>query len=359
VSPTACQRCRARSWLLARLAGHLDVGRVRLLELLELGDHELIAAVGGRHQPALRRELAEARRPAAPLTPGPESICRCQAGYPSRLGDLGAPPSVLHAAGGLKALLAAAEQDPVAVVGSRRPSAYGIEVARGLGRELASAGVPVVSGLALGIDSAAHAGALEAGGSTIAVLPGPADRPYPRHHRRLYAQILKAGAAVSELPSLPGLTMRRWMFPARNRVIAGLSAMTVVVEAAQGSGALLTAAVAANLGRPVGAVPGRVTSRQAAGPNRLLAEGARVIRGAQDVLDAVFGAGERTLAQAGRSPLAPDQARLLEALTDGAAPAQALVQAGLDAETGMAALASLELEGYVRRQPAGRYEVIP
>jgi len=345
--------------LLARLAGHLDVGRLRLLELLELGDEELIAAVGGRHQPALRRELADARRPAMPLAPGPESVCRCQPRYPGRLEELAAPPAVLHVAGGLERLLAAADQDPVAVVGSRRPSPYGVEVARALGRELASAGVPVVSGLALGIDSAAHAGALEAGGPTIAVLPGPADRPYPRQHRRLYTQILQAGAAVSELPSLPGLTVRRWMFPARNRVIAGLSAMTVVVEAAPGSGALLTAAVAASLGRPVGAVPGRVTSRQAAGPNRLLAEGGRVIRGAQDVLDAVFGAGHRTLAQADRSPLAGDQARLLEALADGAPPAQALAQVGLDAETGMAALASLELEGYVRRQTAGRYEVLP
>src|SRR5205823_14183003 len=130
----------------------------------------------------------------------------------------------LHVAGSLERFMALAAQDPVALVGSRRPSSYGLEVARSLGRDLACAGLTVVSGMALGIDAAAHAGALDAGRPTIAVLPGPADRPYPRQKRRLHQKIVEQGAAVSELAS-PG-DLRRWMFPARNRLIAALAAMT-------------------------------------------------------------------------------------------------------------------------------------
>jgi len=345
--------------LLGRLAGHLDTERGRLLELLELADEELIAAVGGRRTPELLRELAERRRRPSAVAENLGSICRCHPRYPVGLRDLSAPPAVLHVAPGLERLLAAADRDPVAIVGSRRPSAYGIEMARALGRELASAGIPVLGGMALGVDSAGHSGALDGGGMTIAVLPSPADRPYPRQHRRLYGRIREAGAAVSELAPGAELTMRRWMFPARNRLIAALAAMTVVIEAADGSGALITAELARDLHRPVGAVPGRVTSRQAAGPNRLLSQGASVVRGAQDVLDALFGAGQRTAVAPQRARLAPDHARLLSALADGGGVAGALAQTGLAAQDAMAALAALELEGYVRRGPGGQFEVVP
>jgi DNA processing protein len=264
---------------------------------------------------------------------------------------------VLHVAGGLERLLELVAQDPVAIVGARKASAYGLDVARSLGRDLARAGVTVLSGMALGIDSAAHAGAIGARGGTVAVLPGPADRPYPARRRALHRQILAVGAAVSELP--PGAGIWRWAFPARNRIIAGLAAMTVVVEAGHRSGALITARRAIEAGRPVGAVPGRVTSPQASGPNGLLAAGACVVRGAQDVLDRLFGAGARSVIADARAELSGELRALLAAIAEGQDSAAALGRAGVPAERGLAALATLELGGYVRRGAGGRYLIVP
>jgi DNA processing protein len=357
LSSGACARCLARSWLLGRLSGHLDLERARIEPLLELGDEELLEAVGGPDRAALLEELQARRRtPPRPLA-RVESICCCQERYPARLRDLAAPPAALHVAGGLDRFLTAADDDPVAIVGSRRPTAYGLEVARSLARGLAGAGVTVLSGMALGIDAAAHTGALENTGVTVAVLPGGPDRAYPREKRRLHETIVRRGAAVSELADRVGV--RRWMFLARNRLIAGLAAMTVVVEAADRSGALVTARVARELDRPLGAVPGRVTSSQASGPNRLLASGAHVVRGPQDVLDVLFGAGTRRADEERRPELSPEQRELLAALAEGSDTPDALARAGIDADRGLAALAELELDGYLRRGPGGRLEVVP
>ena len=356
----ACDRCLARPWLLGALSGHLDRQRARIDQLLELPDAELVAAVGGAFREELERQLqdfdAQSVRWRA-LDAGLELICRCDPAYPSGLADLQSAPAVLHVAGGLERFIELTETDGVAVIGARRASPYGTEMARSLSRGLAGAGVPVVSGMAFGIDSAAHAGALAVDGPTIAVLPGPADAPYPRSHGGLYRKLLGTGAAVSELP--PGIPVRRWMFPARNRIIAALASMTVVVEAGARSGALLTAACAKALGRPVGAVPGRVTSNQAAGPNGLLVDGARVIRDAQDVLDALFGAGVRTASSDVRPKLDEDGAALLRAIAEGHDTAAALARAGVAADNPLAALASLELSGYIRRGPGGRFVVVP
>jgi DNA processing protein len=188
-------------------------------------------------------------------------------------------------------------------------------------------------------------------------MPGSAERPYPASKRRLHGQIRQTGAPVSELP--PGVGVWRWMFPARNRLIAALAAMTIVVEAGERSGALVTARIARELGRPVGAVPGRITSTLAAGPNGLLATGAAVVRGPQDVLDQLFGAGVRTASPQDRPALEPGLRGLLGLIADGSDTAAALGRAGLTAEDGLAALASLELAGYVRRGPGGRFEVLP
>lgn len=354
----ACSRCLARPWLLGALSGHLDNVRGEIDELLRLDDGELIAAVGGRRRQELERALSRfddepARRRAREA--GLEAICRCNSGYPSALAGLASAPAVLYVAGGVDRLLALVGADPVAIVGARDASAYGVDIARSLGRGLASAGVGVISGMALGIDSAAHAGAL-CTGPTIAVLPGPADHPYPRARRGLYRQLLGAGAAVSELP--PGTVIRRWMFPARNRIIAGLASMTIVVEAGARSGALLTARVAQALDRPVGAVPGRVTSAQAVGPNRLLADGASLISCAQDVLDALFGAGVRDATREIRPELDAEQRSLLGAIAAGHDTSDALARAGVSPQQGLVELASLELGGYIRRGPGGRYAVV-
>ncbi len=354
----ACDGCLARGWLLERLAGHLEKVRSRIEPVLALGDEELIVALAGDDGAELRASLYAldfAKLRARTRQAGLESICRCDPAYPRRLGDLRNPPAALHIAGGLDRFLEAVAGEPVAIVGSRRASPYGLDVARSLGRGLAAAGLTVLSGMALGVDSAAHAGALASGRSTVAVLAGGADRPYPAARRALYRQIRACGAAVSELPA--GAGVWRWGFPARNRIIAALAAMTVVVEAGERSGALLTARVARELGRPVAAVPGRVTSPSAAGSNALLAAGAHVVRGPQDILDQLFGAGVRSVSEEQRARLAPELRVLLGAIADGHDTAAALERAGVSAESGLAALASLELGGWLRRAPGGRWLV--
>jgi DNA processing protein len=355
---SACGPCLARAWLLARLAGHLDRVRSQIDQLLLLGDRELVAATGGREAGAIERELASfdptlARARAADADV--ELLCRCDRGYPRQLRSAPSAPAVLHVTGGLARFQALAAADPVAIVGARNASPYGLDVARALGRGLSFAGVTVISGMAFGIDSAAHAGALSVDGRTIAVLPGPADRPYPASKRRLHSRMLRSGAVLSELPS--DTAIRRWMFPARNRIIAGIAAMTVVVEAGERSGALLTAAFARELARPVGAVPGRITSPGAFGPHELLASGARIVRGPEDVLEVLGVAPGATIDS--RPPLLPELRRLLSAIASGRDTTGALVHAGLAPEHGLAALASLELAGYVRREPGGRFAVLP
>ena len=393
--PGACGPCLARAGLLARLAGPLDHVGSGLSELLELSDDDLVAAVSGRHREAVAREHAafdpETAR-AAGRAAGLTVICRCASAYPPSLRELAAPPAVLHIAGRAEAVLGAGPQaddgtpepgeplepgeqsEPppaVAVVGARAASPYGTDVARALGRGLAVAGLTVVSGMAHGVDSAAHGGALEVGGRTVAVLGGAAERAYPASARALHARIRAGGAVVSELP--PGTATRRWMFPARNRIIAALAVMTVVTEARPGSGALLTAGVARELGRPVGAVPGHVTSPLAAGPHALIRAGAAVIAGPGDVLDALAalvpdtGSGTRArwpdtaggLPPAGGVPAAAGlpgaQRALLTALAEGQPAPAALQRAGLETEAGLAALAALELAGLIRREPGGRW----
>jgi len=355
----ACDACTARTWLIGRLAGHIDQARARIEPVLELDDDELIAAVGGRQRDRLRSELGDVDLDAVRSRSdqaGLETICACDSAYLPALRALPAPPAVLHVAGGLQRLLTLADGDPVAIVGSRRATAYGVDVARSLGRGLGLAGLPVVSGMAVGIDSAAHAGALDAGAATVAVLPGSADRPYPVGKRSLHRRILADGAAVSELG--PDTSIRRWMFLARNRIIAALAAMTVVVEASEYSGALVTARLAGELDRPVGAVPGRVTGPQSVGPNWLLAGGARLVRGPQDVLDHLFGAGMRRAATDRRPP--PDELRaLLAAVADGHDTLAALARAGFEPDTGLRGLAALELGGYVQRAAGGQFTVAP
>lgn len=355
-----CDRCLARSWLLTALGDHLESERARIEDLLELREEDLIAAVGGRRRRQLRsalkrldgRELRERAREARL-----ELICRCDSRYPARLKTLPSAPSALYVAGGLERFLLLAREDPVALVGSRRASGYGLEVGGAIARGLAAAGVTVLSGMALGIDSAAHAGALDAGAGTIAVLPSSPDHPYPPAKRALHRRILATGTAISELG--PGARVWRWAFPARNRIIAGLAAMTVVVEAGERSGALLTARLARDAGRPLAAVPGRVTSPQAAGSNALLVGGAHAVRCAQDVLDDLFGAGARTAKLERRPDLDPDLRLLLTAISEGCDTAAALARAGFPAEQALAGLASLELAGYVRPEPGGRFSMLP
>ena len=372
---SACDRCLARTWLLERLGGHLEVVRARIGELLALDDERLVAAVGGRDAAIVAQdharfaaELAGESRSRS-LAAGLELICRCDSGYPPSLLALAAPPAVLYIAGGADRLIAlcSGESDAVAIVGTRQVSMYGNDVATALGRGVGAAGVTVVSGMARGIDAAAHVGALAGGGKTVAVLPGPADRPYPASKGRLFREIVAMGAAISEVG--PGSAAWRWAMQARNRVIAGLAAMTVVVEAGVNSGALLTARVAADLCRPVGAVPGLVTNPKASGSNALLAAGATVVRGAQDVLDELFGAGVRKAATDARASPTPRQVALLAEIAAGRDTVAKLGTAADPRPSGtsvtvsrpdemLADVAALELAGWIRRGAGGRLSVV-
>ncbi len=248
------------------------------------------------------------------------------------------------------------DEPAVAIVGARRPSPYGVDVAAALARGLAAAGVTVISGLANGIDEAAHRGALDAGGLTLAVLGAAPEQPYPRRARRLHERIRARGAVVSELP--PGTPVRRWMFPARNRLIAALATVTIVVEARRGSGALLTAERARELGRGVAALPGRVTSPLARGPHELLRQGAELVERPEDVLELLFGpedelARRSALARPGLGPLERRERALLRGARRGPEHRRGARPCGASGRRRTGGLASLELAGLIRRE-AGR-----
>ena len=385
---SACAACLRRSaligFLAAPIAGLLESRRAAAA-ILSLPDEELIEAVGQawRDRALAAREAFDPDAARLEIEDaGLFAICRHDPGYPPQLSELDDGPAVLYGTGSQARLAELVGEPAVAIVGARRASAYGLEVARDLGRGLSAARVTVVSGLALGVDAAAHRGALDAGGNTIAVLACGAERVYPRTNSGLYDRIVDTGAVLGELP--PGTPPRRWTFPARNRIMAGLAAVTVVVEAAERSGSLITARFAEDLGREVAAVPGRVTSRMAAGSNALLYDGANVIRGAADVLDVLFGAGgwearagsggaagsapdrSRSATNGPRSarprpahaapPLDPPLRRVLDAIEGGAPVDAAGPAAGLSAAETRAALGRLELLGLLRRDGVGGYE---
>jgi DNA processing protein len=363
---SACDACLYRSWLLASLSGALEAARGarrRIREVLALSDEQLVAALCTPSQALALAAVtpAPARLRAKAAMSGLGAVCRHDSGYPARLGDLPDAPAALFVAGSTQRLreLAGGELEDgpraVAIVGTRRASADALQIARGLGRGLSAAGVCVVSGMALGVDAAAHEGALEGGGATVAVLACGPDVPYPRSKTALHRRIVAAGCVVSEMP--PGCPPVRWGFPARNRIIAALGAMTIVVEAAERSGSLITAEVAADLGREVAAVPGAVMSWRAAGANALLRDGATLIRDARDVLDAVVGHGVAA------SPPAPELPRPLQTVLDEVAGGRdtlaALTPRPSDAAPALAALTELELLERLARVAGGRYVVVP
>ena len=253
----------------------------------------------------------------------------------------------------------------VAIVGSRRPSPYGEAVAERLAADLAATGVIVVSGLALGVDAAAHEGALAAGGCTIAVLGTGVDIVYPASNRDLAARILDAGGAL--LSQFPDVTPpRRQHFPKRNWTMAALSDLVIVVEAGEGSGALITADAALGLGRPVMAVPGSVFSPLSVGCHQLLRDGAGLVQNARDVLAELGGSAEvlddpllPPASLGTQPPHQPGRDGMLRHLSDvlPIEPAQLARRLGLSFAEAMARLGKLELEGRVSRQGAGYVKV--
>jgi len=292
--------------------------------------------------PELGRALQALARAGARLVPYPSPA------YPWRLTRLRDAAPVLSVVGDV-ALLSAPS---VTIVGARAATPYGRGVAHRLAADLARAGLVIVSGLAYGIDAAAHAGALAAGGTTIAVQACGPDRVYPARHRGLAARIAERGAWLCELP--PGTPPRPAHFPLRNRLISGLARAVVVVEARERSGSLVTARHALDQGVDVFAVPGPITAAASAGANGLLRDGAAPALGADDILAAV-GFAAVPDPERRRARLSAAQRRVVAALESAPASCDELACAlGESPEALCVAITELELEGLVERDPGGR-----
>jgi DNA processing protein len=288
---------------------------------------------------------------------GAEFIARGDPSYPTVLRQIHDPPIGIYRLGPDRF-----EQRGVAIVGTRRASPYGRTVARQLAGEFVRAGFCIISGLAQGIDTAAHEGALEAGGRTIAVLGTGIDLTYPPENRELKRRIAESGAVLSEFPF--GRPASKQSFPMRNRIVSGLADAVIVVESGAAGGAMITAGLAGEQGKPLFAVPGRIDQPTSAGCHQLIRDGASLLTTAQDVLEELnYLGGLRPLpipakAVRGRVEASGDEASLLTCLAGG----EALTADGLGARTGWpaarvaAALLLLELKGLAARRLDGAYE---
>jgi DNA processing protein len=278
--------------------------------------------------------------------------------YPPLLAQIADPPPILYLQGDPTLL----RQPQLAIVGSRNPTAAGLSNARDFSACLAGAGLTITSGLAVGIDGAAHQGALLQG-SSIAVTGTGLDRVYPAQHRKLAHEIAESGALASEYP--PGTPPRAENFPHRNRIISGLSLGTLVVEATPHSGSLITARLALEQGREVFAIPGSIHNPQARGCHRLIREGAKLVETAQDIIDelgALLGSLLTLPVNTGPGPMHsadepdPEYAKLLEAMGFDPISADTLImRTGLTPEAVSSMLLLLELDGHVSSAPGGYY----
>ncbi|MBI1257470.1 MAG: DNA-protecting protein DprA [Chloroflexi bacterium] len=303
-----------------------------------------------RSQVDLDREMAKIERAGARLLT-PED-----AEFPSLLKNLPDPPLALYVRGTLTA------QDDLAlsIVGTRKATPYGRDASAYFARQLAQQGVTIISGLAHGIDSAAHRGALDVGGRTLAVMGCGIDRIYPSDNAELARQIIEHGALISEFPV--GSKPEARHFPRRNRIISGLSLGVLVVEAPEQSGAMITATLAAEQGRDVFAVPGSIFSGASGGTNRLIQDGAKLVLTVDDILDELNIAHRKVEARVITKRIAPSgekEAALLRYLGADPLPIDDLVrQSGLSAAEALGILTLLELQGYVENDGRGKYRRI-
>jgi DNA processing protein len=367
----ACQDCLRRSWLLAVLSARLAYharDRARLLALLALGDEQLVQAIGGKRRGELRARYARFTRDDINWEVGVETICRHHPGYPRGLRLAGdRAPRMLYTVDGARRLVELANQPTVAIVGSRRATDYGMELARSLARGLAASGVTVAGSLSDGIAVAALAGAVEVDGKTLTVLDGGLDVGCPARRRALYRRLRKAGCAVAELPC--GCGARQWCHTAREQTLAGLAELTIVVEADEDPGDLVGARVAKALGRTVAAVPGRVTSPASRGTHRLLMEGATLVRGPGDALELLYEGSPLYKGDPPRRPggapkhttipkpaeLEPRLKETLEQVGAGRDTPAKLTAGSRDTGEALLALSELELMGLLTRGDGGRY----
>jgi DNA processing protein len=276
--------------------------------------------------------------------------------YPTRLRTIADPPPYLYVKGEIRE----EDEKAVAVVGTRSASHYGRRVAHDLCRGLASLGFTVVSGMARGIDGVAHDTALNAGSRTIAVLGSGVDRPYPPEHQSLYHRISENGAVISELPI--GARPLAFNFPARNRLISGLSIGVVVVEATEKSGSLITAAIAVEQGREVFAVPGEVGSSRSRGAHRLIRQGAKLVESVEDILEEIapqlVAANRRSAMQIRTLPIdtQPETRKVFDLLQERPLHIDEVIEAsGLSTSRVSQILLELELQGFLKQLPGNRY----
>jgi len=321
------------------------------LKALGIGDDDARGLTSGALLDRAQREMENLAKL------GYGAVCQDDQSYPAYLREIHDPPVVLYYVGDVERLT----QPMVAVVGARKPSAYGVAVAEKLASDLAARGVVVVSGLARGIDSTAHWGALSKG-RTAAVVGAGLDKVYPRENRKLFAKIAEKGVVVSEYPlKSPPLAHH---FPLRNRIISGLALAAVVVEAAQKSGTLITARMALEQNREVLAVPGNITSELSRGTHWLLKSGAKLVESWEDVVDELpapwnlelKGTGQE---EAGPPPtLSAEEQKIYELLSsDGSRHVDELVvEAGLSVSEVLALLLSLELKDLVSQRPGQHYQ---
>ncbi len=356
-SSRACATCSRRGWLLSRLSGPLDYqcrDRGRLIELLALNDEDLIRAVGGSRRAELEAAHARFGPKDVPQVRGVAGVCRHDPSYPSALRGAHGPPMV-NVAGGVERLRALVAGPIAAIVGSSRATDYGMEVAKSLARGLAASGVTVTSGLSDGIAVAALVGAIEVEGKTVAVLPGGVDVACPAKRRALYGRVMQRGCALTELPC--GSRPRRWTAAAAERILAGLACLTIVVEAGSDARELSCARIAQTLGRPVAAIPGRVTSPASSGPHALLMSGAHLVRGPADALELLCGPGAPPICNptAARARLRPTLRDALDRVGAGEDTPDKLEHGGSDSGALLLALSELELMGLLARGDGGRY----
>ncbi len=355
------------------LAIHLleDIGSVTLRKLVqEFGDFRGIVNAGSpelaglswlpkkfrsgferdRMLKAADEELAKAKKF------GAQVITYFDERYPERLKTIDAAPIVLYVKGQIPTKT---DQRYLSVVGSRAASRYGLKMARDIARGVAAQGVVIVSGLATGIDGAAHEGALEAGGITIGILGGGLNRMYPKEHRVLADRMADKGAVVSEFPM--DMEAKAEFFPMRNRIISGLSEALLVVEAREKSGALITVGFALAQGRDVYAVPGNADSSKSLGTNRLIREGARMVTGPADVLEemGIAAATEVKSEKQTTIELNESERRILSLLDEEECPMDDLIEKSqTPARLVIQTLSSLEFKGCVRQLPGKHFQKV-
>ncbi|MFO7859868.1 MAG: DNA-processing protein DprA [Desulfosalsimonas sp.] len=328
----------------------------RLLQVEGMGAKSARAVLQGGNRQQAQQEIARCQKR------GYEIIAADHARYPWRLARISDPPPYLYAFG------RPLDPEPaIAVVGTRNPTRYGFSMARRLSADLADMGLTIVSGMARGIDTAAHQGALGAGGSTVAVLGSGLSVIYPPENRKLYFDISRQGTIVSERPVDD--PPNSYNFPARNRIISGMCLGTVVVEAAKKSGSLITARLAAEQNREVFAVPGNINSYKSSGAHNLLKQGAKLVERAQDVIEEIAplllsvknseGANFRHPENQIQAPdLTAEQARVYHALDPYPAHIDELArELSMDAGALLSVLLNLELKGMVTQMP-GKYYCI-